>query len=265
MHVLGPLPGVAEGSVFANRKVLAESGVHRHSMMGIAWGAGGGPAESIVFSGGYEDDEDWGDTVLYTGMGGNDGSGQQVRDQELDRGNLALIRSLEGRTPVRVIRGANHRSAHSPTEGFRYDGVFRVTDAFYEPGRSGFRVWRFVLERERLMALPGAWTAPQQAVVDLYDGTCQVCGQAIRARIGRAAVPWHIVPTHRPHGGNDGLPNLLCLCPNHAEELGSGTIVVGTDGRLTGATGKLRVHRSHAIDPQALRYRAERYGAIHVR
>jgi hypothetical protein len=29
-------------------------------------------AESIVVSGGYEDDEDHGDTIIYTGHGGND-------------------------------------------------------------------------------------------------------------------------------------------------------------------------------------------------
>jgi putative restriction endonuclease len=260
MYVLGPLPGVAEGSVFANRKVLAQSGVHRQTMMGIAWGAGGGPAESIVVSGGYEDEEDWGDTLLYTGMGGNDGAGRQVRDQVRDRGNLALIRSLEGRTPVRVIRGANHRSAHSPSQGLRYDGAFRVTDAFYEPGRSGFRVWRFLLDRERPVPAPQPWTLPQRSIIDLYEASCQVCGHTVRTRVGRLAVPWHIVPTHKPHGGGDVVSNLLCLCPNHAEELGSGVIVVSIDGRLIGAPGRLHVHREHAIDASGLRYRAERYG-----
>jgi putative restriction endonuclease len=265
MFILGPIPGVPEGASFANRRVLAQSGVHRQIMMGIAWGANGGPAESVVVSGGYEDDEDWGDTLLYTGMGGNDGAGRQVRDQALDRGNLALVRSLEWRTPVRVIRGANHDSSHSPASGLRYDGLYRVSDAFYEPGRSGFRVWRYVLERERPMAAPQPWTPPQRSVIELYEASCQVCGQAVRTRIGRSAVPWHIVPTHKPHDGQDVLSNLLCLCPNHAVELGVGAITVAADGRLTGAPGTLRVHRHHPIDPEALRYRAQRYGAPHVR
>lgn len=265
MHILGPVPGVTEGTFFANRKVLAEAGVHRHVMMGISWGASGGPAESVVVSGGYEDDEDWGDTLLYTGMGGNDGAGRQVRDQALDRGNLALVRSLEWRTPVRVIRGAKNGSSHSPANGLRYDGLYRVSDAFYEPGRSGFRVWRYLLERERPIAAPKPWTSEQRSVVELYDASCQVCGQVVRARIGRSAVPWHIVPVHKPHRGEDVLPNLLCLCPNHAEELGVGAITVGADGQLTGAPGSLRVHRHHPIDSEALRYRTQRYGALQVR
>jgi hypothetical protein len=61
--IIGHVPGVVAGATFANRRVLAEAEVHRMRMHGIAWSTGG-PAESIVQSGGYEDDEDWGDTLL---------------------------------------------------------------------------------------------------------------------------------------------------------------------------------------------------------
>jgi hypothetical protein len=51
-------------------------------------------ADSIVLSGGYEDDEDHGDEIVYTGHGGKDQkTGKQVRDQKLTIGNLALARS----------------------------------------------------------------------------------------------------------------------------------------------------------------------------
>ena len=52
-------------------------------------------AESVVVSGGYPDDQDSGDEIIYTGQGGRDTSGKHVKDQELEleRGNLALAKS----------------------------------------------------------------------------------------------------------------------------------------------------------------------------
>lgn len=49
-------------------------------------------AISIVMSGQYEDDVDNLEDVVYTGQGGNNllGNKQQIRDQVLERGNLAL-------------------------------------------------------------------------------------------------------------------------------------------------------------------------------
>lgn len=46
----------------------------------------------------------------------------QSKDQELTRGNLALSRNVETRTPVRVIRGYKLKSPYAPEEGYRYDG-----------------------------------------------------------------------------------------------------------------------------------------------
>ena len=51
-----------------------------------------GGAESIALSGGYEDDADLGDVIIYTGQGGQE-NGRQVADQELKLGNLALCRN----------------------------------------------------------------------------------------------------------------------------------------------------------------------------
>src|SRR5207247_612670 len=83
----------------------SESGVHRPRMAGIS-GAGQEGADSIVISGGYEDDEDFGDVVVYTGHGGNDpASGRQIADQKLERGNLALWKSrLDGHQLVRTAK-----------------------------------------------------------------------------------------------------------------------------------------------------------------
>jgi len=67
----GPINGVGEGTSFATRREASDAEVHRPLRSGISGAAGEG-ADSIVVSGGYEDDEDYGDVIVYTGHGGND-------------------------------------------------------------------------------------------------------------------------------------------------------------------------------------------------
>src|SRR4051794_23386252 len=86
-RVFGEISGITEGAHFASRREAHDAGVHRPLQAGISGAAAEG-ADSIVVSGGYEDYEDFGATNVYTGHGGNDpGTGQQVADQTLDRGN----------------------------------------------------------------------------------------------------------------------------------------------------------------------------------
>ena len=67
--------------------------VHGPTMSGI-WGRESEGACSIVLSGGYEDDIDDLNYILYTGQGGQDKpGGKQVADQEYVRGNKALVLS----------------------------------------------------------------------------------------------------------------------------------------------------------------------------
>lgn len=133
-----------EGTLFLTRTALFDSGVHRQKRAGIAGGAQG--AESVLLSGGYENDQDQGNTILYTGQGGVDPeTGKQRADQILARGNTALVRSIAQQTPVRVIRGAGHAHPLSPPVGYLYAGLYHVAWAVYEPGKSGFWVWRFAL------------------------------------------------------------------------------------------------------------------------
>jgi putative restriction endonuclease len=69
----GELSGYPLGTTFASRTALSEARLHRPTMAGIS-GNGHEGADSIVVSGGYEDDEDYGDELIYTGHGGNDQS-----------------------------------------------------------------------------------------------------------------------------------------------------------------------------------------------
>ena len=68
-RVFGQILTVPVGTTFPSRKMLSQSRVHRPTMAGIA-GSGVEGAESIVASGGYEDDLDEGDVLTYTGQGG---------------------------------------------------------------------------------------------------------------------------------------------------------------------------------------------------
>lgn len=105
-RIFGEIPGVSVGTVFANREELSHSGVHRPTQAGIS-GAQDEGADSIVLSGGYEDDKDYGDEIIYTGKGGQDPvSRKQVADQTLTGQNMALAVSCQEGLPVRVVRGA---------------------------------------------------------------------------------------------------------------------------------------------------------------
>jgi hypothetical protein len=88
-RIFGEIQGVPPGTLFPNRAALSAARVHRPTQAGISGSAHQG-ADSIVVSGGYEDDEDLGDVIIYTGHGGRAASGWAVADQQLVRGNLAL-------------------------------------------------------------------------------------------------------------------------------------------------------------------------------
>lgn len=129
----GEVPGVPEGSAFADRAEVRSAAVHLPLQAGIAGRAATG-AESIVVSGGYQDDRDYGDLMIYTGAGGRAPNGEQIADQHFTGPNLALIRNAVDGITLRVVRGANGEPTFSPATGYRYDGLFAVTRYWREPG-----------------------------------------------------------------------------------------------------------------------------------
>ena len=137
--MVGDIDGIAEGTVFASRRDLHDAGVHRGLQRGI-----GSKGESIVLSGGYVDDEDHGDLIIYTGEGGRDvQTGRQTADQTMTRGNLALSRNFKEGIPIRVTRGHLHKSRYSPVAGYRYDGLYRIENYWKDRGKDGHIVWRY--------------------------------------------------------------------------------------------------------------------------
>ena len=146
-RTFGDIPGYPEGSYFGTRLALSQAGLHRPLVAGIS-GSGRIGANSVVLAGGYEDTEDFGDEILYTGHGGRDPeTGCQVAHQTLTRGNLALACNKVYGLPVRVIRGARQRSPYGPEAGYRYDGLYSVDEYWREIGKAGWYIWRFRLAK----------------------------------------------------------------------------------------------------------------------
>lgn len=263
----GHPPYVPVGMHFRDRRALHSANVHAPIQGGI-WGKAREEAKSIVVSGGYEDDEDFGSEIIYTGQGGQDESGRQVRDQDLTRGNAALVNSMATGRPVRVIRGAHGDPDHSPLEGLRYDGLYRVEEHWSQRGASGYRVWRYRLravEAKDVNAAasasqltfptpktppldtlgedePGRRAAVTQRVVrstavanrvkKIHDHTCQICGTRIETPTGAYSEAAHIRPLGRPHNGKDRTNNVLCLCPNHHVAFDFGMITIDASGKV---------------------------------
>lgn len=198
-YFFGEIVGNPEYTTYADRDAAMKAGVHQLNMQGISGNSAVG-ANSIVVNGGYEDDEDYGDVIIYTGAGGNDTrTKKQVAHQSFAQfANAGLVVSEEHGLPVRVIRGSRGDPAHSPPSGFRYDGLYRVDSHWYETGKSGFRVCRY-----RLVRLTNAEAAPysvgRTAAGTLGPGSAST-GGATGARAGAAA-------GNRSSGPPVGTPN----------------------------------------------------------
>jgi putative restriction endonuclease len=284
-RLFGHVPGYPEGSLFENRAELNASRVHTPTQAGISGSQTEG-AESIVLSGGYEDDADYDDTIIYTGHGGRDPStGQQTHDQPFARGNRALALSKQNGLPVRVIRGSSHDSPYSPPSGYSYDGLYAVEDFWHDVGKSGFKIWRFRLVKipeettsgQIIAEKPAEYSVPDRrevrvsriirdtvqarAIKALYDHRCQMCGTRLECPAGPYSETAHIRPLGAPHNGPDTRDNILCLCPNHHVLFDNGAVSVADDLSLIGAESNLTVHRDHHINQHYLAYHREHFVA----
>ena len=288
-RIFGEIPGIFEGQEFDNRIELSVALVHRPLQAGISGSQNEG-ADSIVLSGGYIDDVDNGNEIIYTGHGGRDlSSGKQVVDQELTRQNLALTINCQQGLPVRVIRGAFHKSKFSPEKGYRYDGLYRVENYWKEKGRNGYNIWRFrlvkiskslkqsliqptisIIEEEQkeykkairletIIQRIVRDTELSRTVKEMYNYECQVCRTAIQTNSGLYAESAHIKPLGAPHNGPDVIENIICLCPNHHVRFDFGGFSILDNFELIGEIGHLRVNPRHRIKMEFLRYHREHF------
>lgn len=286
-RIFGEISGIVENQEFADRAALAATGVHKPTQAGISYSKKDG-ADSIVLSGGYADDEDFGDLIVYTGMGGRDpNSGKQIEHQKLERGNQGLAVSMREGLPVRVIRGSAHKSPYSPARGYRYAGLYRVEDYWHETGKHGYLVWRYRLAKLNsatstivlTSSLPPEPSGPAdrktvsvqriirdtqiaKSVKEKHSCQCQVCGTVIETPSGPYAEAAHVQPLGRPHNGPDIEANIICLCPNHHVMFDNGMFSIADDFSLIGLSGKLRRVANHTIDLAFLKYHRDHYGLV---
>ncbi|WP_271765969.1 YDG/SRA domain-containing protein [Aquimarina algiphila] len=285
--IFGEIEGIEEGQWFQGRKEMMPTSFHRSWGSGIDGNGGEGTA-AIVLSGGYEDDEDHGDEIVYTGAGGNDqNTRKQIADQSWKNpGNAGLRKNMNEGLPVRVIRGHTHKSEFSPERGYSYAGLYSVVDAWEETGKSGFKICRFRLiysgdntqrktveqieldhsikEKKRKSGTILRVVRDTKISTDikkLYKYKCQVCGTAIKTKNGFYAEGAHIKPLGKPHDGDDSVVNLICLCPNHHVMFDKGTFSILDDFTLIGELiGVLQVDEKHKIDKNNLQYHRKSHG-----
>lgn len=284
--MIGEIEGVSEGQIFEDRQALHDAGVQRGTQGGI-----GGGGESVVLSGGYVDDRDEGDVVIYTGAGGRDpNTGLQYSDQQLVRGNKQLAQHFNEGNPIRVCRGSQLDSAYAPESGYRYDGLYRIDDFWHETGQDGYRIYRFrlikIVPGELLTAqMPAASDAdtylaategnaePRKTTVyttrvirnsavanhvkKLHRHRCQISGEILETPVGPYAEGCHIKPVGSPHDGPDTVENLLCLSPNMHVLFDKGAIAIADDMTLIGIEGDLQSHPEHEPSLKYIQYHRE--------
>lgn len=287
--IFGEISGIPEGYHFEGRQEMMPSSFHRQWGRGIDGNAKVGAA-AIVLSGGYEDDEDNGHEIIYTGAGGrNSVSKKQIEDQVWTHNdNAAILKSMTDGLPIRVIRGSTHKSIHSPKQGYRYAGLYKVDRHWQETGKDGFQICRFRLlyagndsfvqqkeEAKSDLSRHGGLTKRKFEVVSrvirntklsveikrLYEHKCQICRIALPTKQGKYAEGAHIRPLGKPHNGDDSASNILCLCPNHHVMFDHGSISIDDELNLIGAeSGRLFVEKGHFIEKSNLRYHRTCHG-----
>jgi putative restriction endonuclease len=276
--VFGEIPGVPKGTWFPSREAVRLAGLHRHDMAGISGRYSEG-ADAIVVSGGYKDDRDEGNWILYTGQGGNEGR-KQVRDQKFERGNFALAVSEEMGLPVRVIRRATNDAGVS---GYSYDGLFSVKRHWSEPSSDGPLIYRFELVKEdeadgwEMTPPPVGAGVPKklpsvvqrlvrnsaitQWVKELYDFTCQFCSVRLEVDAGAYAEGAHVRPLGGVHAGRDDVSNVLCLCPNDHVLFDKGALHVDAELQvIRTVTGDViaTLELDHYVNPGNFAYQRQR-------
>lgn len=151
-RIVGSIPGIEVGDVFFYRMELCVVGLHGQAQGGIDFvssnhSSNGEPiATSIIVSGGYEDDQDAGDVIIYTGHGGRDKSSRQCMHQKLEGGNLALERSMQYGIEVRVIRGVQYENSIT-SKIYVYDGLYKIISCWFDAGKSSYGVFKYKLIR----------------------------------------------------------------------------------------------------------------------
>lgn len=253
-RIFGNIEGYQEGASFQTREELSKAKIHKPTQAGISGSQNEG-ADSIVLSGGYSDDIDNGDEIIYTGHGGQDKNKKvQIANQTFTKQNKALVKSCNENYPVRVIRGHQLKSNFAPKQGYRYDGLYYVTEYWRAKGKDGFYICCFRLKKDYPYRLPAINETSEKEtqrrqqnlnrivrdsqltkkIKKIYNYKCQVCGIQLPVLSGYYIEAAHIKPLGEPHCGPDSIENMICLCPNHHVLFDKGMFSVSSDYSIIG-------------------------------
>lgn len=190
-----------------------------------------------------------------------------------------------------MVRGYEEKSVHAPTEGYRYDGLYRVVRHWFKKRSDGFRVLQFRLEKISTSEIlrdfdqatdagePESQPIPQldpakrieRAIKQLnrrasvvrnikkwHENVCQICRTTVELPSGPASEVAHIQGLGEPHNGPDCEENALCLCPNDHLRFDYGALYLTDDLEIMDTKsqqiiGKLKTHPKHSIGLQYVR------------
>ena len=138
--------GIIVGAWWPQLRCAQRDGAHGASVGGIAGSIERG-ADSVVLSGGYEDlDLDRGHTIFYCGSDSHDNTDHET--PRVSQDTKALQKAMELGKLIRVIRSSRAQWEGSPSEGFRYDGLYKITGQNIRKNMKGGAFIRFTLVRE---------------------------------------------------------------------------------------------------------------------
>ena len=149
---VGVVPGIEIGDIFYFRMELCIIGLHAASMAGIDYMTAkfgeddDSVAICIVAAGVYENDDDATDTLVYSGSGGNNKNNEEMHEQKLERGNLALETSLSRKNVIRVVRGYKDPGC-STGKVYIYDGLYKINESWKERTKAGINCFKYKLLR----------------------------------------------------------------------------------------------------------------------
>ncbi|XP_051142809.1 histone-lysine N-methyltransferase, H3 lysine-9 specific SUVH5-like [Andrographis paniculata] len=152
----GHIPGVEVGDVFIFRAELVVVGLHCHLMEGIDYIALDGKiyATSIVNSGCYTNEVKSSDVLVYSGQGGNPHFTHKLVYQKPEKGNLALINSMEIGYPI-LLTTKRDKWKELKVLGMRkkdntiyvHDGLYTIHRCWQQRDQYGKKVFKFALHR----------------------------------------------------------------------------------------------------------------------
>lgn len=154
--------------------------LHQTNQRGISWLVdrdGSKVGDAIVLHGGYEDDEDHWEWIRYTGASegkDKDPTGRLLRSQSWTyTDNAALRLSYERGYPIRVIRGYEGDPRYSPSDSYRYDGLYKITDVrtavSKRPALDGTPIEICQFDLQRLSEREQAQTPLERRVVEVLE------------------------------------------------------------------------------------------------